>query len=861
MKKRVETKNIIISIFTFFIILFTLIFILLIINLSSKNEFSENYRENYLFSIFNNPLIFIQKFFSFGNLYQEGDVIITGYANPCKDSSGKPRFEGVECDGSIFLKEGPIKKGVCKNGECVECPFSTLPSEASVYCTRCKLIDTGNGKKPSFTPVWEDLECGIKIDLKGGKIQKGICKKGSCLECPESTLPKNAHASCVRCQLVDGEPKFVSIADGYYNCGEIINILGGKIQKGICKKGSCLECPESTLPKNAHASCVRCQLVDGEPKFSPSYEGLSCKKIDGTDSKCFRGACGFQCEPLCNECQDCQLVRESLSEIEPKCVGIPSRKGMSCKTNPEKEKRDGICNEKGECIKSDCEEIPECYTCDYSSSPPKLKKLGDGHLCITLDNKEGICINGVCNIKTCELMFGDNFVNCGGRSSELKCCYKDKCCSMNILGLIDISLCCRKDEICNFFEPFINRPSIKSPYCKLNECKEPKPIKCPSDGNNVHIVACCPKEKPKCLIFDKEVKVPIYGTSDNTYKTASCGKDICGSEETKCPSDKENPFEGGVLCCDKYEKCIISPVKEYPIPLCIADCSKIKPGYFCCQGKSGFGADYSSTAKWCKDGLEFCHTSNGIPWCYPIKDINGELIKTKSTSIYLIREKDYISLDGIGYVITPHMEFLKDIEILFNYSYYNYNKPVTYRFKDYEAVLESCNHTLLKNVSKIIGIFGGIINISDKIIMNISENSLENLTMFSIQEYNLSNCYKLNDQDNILNSLYNLDSFLALSRLNSFSLSQSENNVFLENNEDNINFISNDNAIFSEKDANFQNKLNPEKVSLINLKNKKSYLTIFMIFIIILFILIAIFLLYKLKFFKKIYSFKIKKEI
>jgi len=266
------------------------------------------------------------------------------------------------------------------------------------------------------------------------------------------------------------------------------------------------------------------------------------------------------------------------------------------------------------------------------------------------------------------------------------------------------------------------------PYCtpEVNKtnCKPPNTV---CDTN--HIDACCPPENPVCMKFSSLLS--------GNFETAVCGKNQCGLGETTCPEDADsNPFDNGFLCCRSDETCGIPPGElglSYPLPICYANCDSVKPGYHCCKGKD----DFASTARWCRVGIEQCGWSNGIPICVPAGEELEETSEISSISLFVVRDKESFSLNGKAYVIRPHINFSNPATLIVNHSYYQGADVKTFKYKDHEAVLDSCDKILITSISKNIGLEGGIINIEDKISLDIPENALQENYLIINQ-----NCFK-----------------------------------------------------------------------------------------------------------------------
>ena len=149
-------------------------------------------------------------------------------------------------------------------------------------------------------------------------------------------------------------------------------------------------------------------------------------------------------------------------------------------------------------------------------------------------------------------------------------------------------------------------------------------------------------------------------------------------------------------------------------------------------------------------------TSNTAPKCISLGAIAStsidSTITTMSTSVYMIRNKNNFSLDGLSYVITPSLKFNKPVEISLNSSnYQNKNELMTYKYSDHESVLEVCNKTLIDSITKKINSNGGIIQLDNRISLDIPKEALTDESSITIEEYDLSECSNVAKPELIIN--------------------------------------------------------------------------------------------------------------
>lgn len=457
------------------------------------------------------------------------------------------------------------------------------------------------------------------------------------------------------------------------------------------------------------------------------------------------------------------------------------------------------------------------------------------------------CHNNECIIQTCDNLFKKPYSECS--NNPLVCCKSGGCCNSNKLPPGSNNVCCKDNEYCDL-KPingifsiglFSRTIDYVQPSCNLKSCLDPaKPVLCPNKPVVGVNPICCPSGS---ICLEYSPTVPGFTPSQPLPKTAACGKNTCNADETPCPSSG-NPFSGGVQCCDKYSVCIPKIKAFYPMPLCVADITKTKPGYDPCPGT---GENWGWATRWCRKGFETCVIQGGYPDCFPIEQITGSPVKTKSTSIYFVREKGPHSLNGKAYVIKPHINFTNPIEIIFNYSNYNYPEPETYKYDDHDSVIASCNSELLGEINHIFDGIDKTINLDD-LTVNIPGNATNESLGLVIEEYNLSDCYeKKPDQiDSVLSVLKGfseLDKFCSLNAsegclfdletTDSSSASASGGGTFIKKpvNKSGVESAETESSSYSDA-YNFNNSFSPvEKEKPLV---KKNYLYIIIIAVVII---------------------------
>ena len=159
--------------------------------------------------------------------------------------------------------------------------------------------------------------------------------------------------------------------------------------------------------------------------------------------------------------------------------------------------------------------------------------------------------------------------------------------------------------------------------------------------------------------------------------------------------------------------------------------------FFICNG---IGL-YKNIRVWCKPGVEKCSAVQGFPVCTDKKEAVGNPSYTNSFSAYLIRDKNDFYINGKLFVISPSTSFKEKVRVTLNYSYYPGKNLETYKYVNHESVLNSCQSSLIKSVSKEIDVNGGEIALDNKIDLEIPPNALDGKLEINIAEYDVSNCY------------------------------------------------------------------------------------------------------------------------
>jgi len=445
-----------------------------------------------------------------------------------------------------------------------------------------------------------------------------------------------------------------------------------------------------------------------------AYE--SCKNADKDNMCKFESFCNLKtrkCEfdyvksgEEHNECYEG-------SDNGDRCDGT----GSCISDGPCGNKKDGeeCSDQAGTCLNNIC-----LQQCEYLSE--------------TTDLQYGKC-NGQCcldnSIENCRFIYGDNHRDCD-KNFGLNCCWSPiEYDGEYYGGCYENKLCC------NPYLMEVGTGFNENIFCSPQKCAVSGTQLCKSNILNI----CCPgvNQDYTCLSYNQE-----------DFSFANCGREQCKEDEVKCPS-KGKPFKGGYLCCNEFETCEILPRSGYYFCQADIEDKDIRDDYTYCEGVS----QYHWRKKWCSNAVENCLIRpDGYPMCYNIAKVVSNKIKT--TSIYMIRNKNLFTLNGKAYVITPYVEFKIPADLTLDYSEYEDKLNIqTFKYSDDSGVLKLCENEFKGSVTKRVGVLGGEINLNDKIILNIPENALVESVEIKIEEFELSNCYVL-EKENIIDETLRL---------------------------------------------------------------------------------------------------------
>ena len=384
---------------------------------------------------------------------------------------------------------------------------------------------------------------------------------------------------------------------------------------------------------------------------------------------------------------------------------------------------------------------------------------------------------------TCSSTYGTDYEVCGLSKSNAgaPCCKNGNCCTLDspnvqaklaelkkinpVLNTNDISLsagpyCCKSSEECNIFIAMYKlSPALGAGLmCSVKETNGclPEEKVCKGTFN-----ICCSKDSA-CLTYTKSSPVPVFSFVED-FLIPNCGYNKCPDGTTQYPANsKDNPYKGGILCCDNaYEKGIIAPPKNWlesvPVPICAP--IKEKPGFMICKGTGEFFGNTVDgvspwARRWCHIGIEKCgNEPDGAPICINLAQDVGKVSRTSSFSVYMARDPGLFTLNGIAYVIKPHILLSSQASISFNLSESSLSY---YKYSNESGVLDSCNSTLLSKIEKTIGASGGSI-VLDNISVDLSPFSLDKDTSLTIEEYELKDCAPVSRKDNFDYTLSSID--------------------------------------------------------------------------------------------------------
>jgi len=464
----------------------------------------------------------------------------------------------------------------------------------------------------------------------------------------------------------------------------------------------------------------------------------------------------------------------SKNSIEGICQPFPDNSVRQCDLNGDGNNDDGICIG-GECVEKENPEEPKCTLdsecqgclgCDTNTGNCIKNNNKNGLMCDTSSgflnpdstNADGFCLSGECKKRDVNNLGLTQPCNSDG-GIGLKGCkaYPNEICCNAQTGGGDAGT----ETCCEFENP--NNPvsvcskvghSLKGEYtsvCSKNICPADKPVRCPSTGFADRNECCA--SGSSCLSSGGKWGFP---------KLMYCGKPVCDNSKGEYiwpPVGTKNPFNerNAVYCCTKYETGII--VSDYPI----CKPTSCEQGMITCKYQGNY-KDAIGTVMCCKPGIETCgYHPGGMPRCISIADLvqgqvsgNNFNFETQTTSVYMIRNKIDFTLNGKAYVITPHVEFNVPVSVSIDYSDVNPDAVDTYKYSNHEAVLESCTNSVLSSVSKIIRQAGGVVNLNNKIKLEMPSEALNEETEFKIEEYNLENCYEIEKDNGVIETILGL---------------------------------------------------------------------------------------------------------
>lgn len=498
---------------------------------------------------------------------------------------------------------------------------------------------------------------------------------------------------------------------------------------GDCK--GCLQCvgkPEGQSP--LHHKCK--YINDGE---DPGY----CDKehVDGiaeTESVGFACSKG-ECLPVtCHNDGDCPA-----DEISSTCNGagdsiIQKGKVFVCE-NPESV--DSRCISEDRDVETKCPIIkPYCYKgeCVKEKKNNKCKipsdcgeviteiKIGEGK-CYYNKIMQGFkkidCLDGQCgckfyskSVKECE----DDTLYCVESESGARCvnCGKDEKIERIVKTIDFVGLMSSGHKPVEVFPG-----CYKTPHPYVPSIKAPGIAPGPYLQEIIWIKRGYDSEKKEC--YEK------YDFERIVYWISVIGKKIVASHKKS-----SEPFYGNTI--------------------------KVNEKIYWIDSDKDFYKDYREKFSVDEQSLPYClivFTECPVGYeddiiCFDYAISVGNPAKLMSASIYMVRNKDYPSIEGKVYVITPHLNFSKETELFMNYSYYEGEEDEfeVYRYENHDSILEVCDSEKLDIVAESVGTKGGIINLNDEIILDIPPGALNNEVEIKIEKYEL-NC------DSLLESIIN----------------------------------------------------------------------------------------------------------
>ena len=631
-----------------------------------------------------------------------------------------------------------------------------------------------------------DSDCGYPLRIEGERkcggsnivqeVTQKMCDVGKCVERISSQIIGRAPI-CSACDYSSGEPQFVPVEEGTSCYDESGN-------KGFCFEGKCEkdDCNSEKYKKllEGKGSCFTCGIVDGKPRFFEKENGAECNDEFGNKGACFGG-----------ECESVNACGGSYCMTGEECCGGGTSFPLCCNSKTE------FCDSNTNLINLDLIdrrltkagierwkalkilELSKKYNLDSLSkdSMAKLRRL---------DSEKDILIELIKQGVTNPLKFLEFYKKLEEKGIGPEE-YSHMISGLNFFreinenGISDLE----RDTILNIYTEEASNPSDKSYFCQKKESE------CEKDGKHKlclgsHGSACCPISGPgsACIsytssIYDlrnnwldslrnmfKKENIPIYnpeltigacGDQDsvsedeerklNLEQIEQKRKSYCLSQGKKYCADKNfGKVSNGVICCELEEDCITGNIYGSPTAILWTFFPPFCQPSSCGKGFTECSATISASGGQvhrlcCNDAVEEC--VDGIRSyirCWPNPKKAGNPSSTQSTSVYMIRNENEFSLDGKAYVISPHIEFEKEIRVTLSDEIKDGED--VFKYKEHEAVLENCDIEELERVSETIRATGGIISL-EGISLNIPSEALAEEVKFTIIYYELSNCYEV----------------------------------------------------------------------------------------------------------------------
>ncbi len=553
-------------------------------------------------------------------------------------------------------------------------------------------------------PVSQKINCCETIDTNGR------CTTGAVLG-TYGTTTCSLSSQCGGCT-----PK---------TCAQLGKQCGGPYSNGCGGTVTCSACPSGQTCSNGQciSSC--------NPQTCTTTNQCKTATCSGSNCQITNKIYGTPCTQLANLSPFLSFLRFLGIKLSSKSTAQSTGTGNVCDGNGNC--ITGSCDINGclpKCLeitnksKSICSILPDCnkFKCQGVNSLKPYAKDTTGNVVAAADTGCNIGFGDVILPETCAepppkeghkcQLDPNNIENLNGICHDKKCISNP--CKNN-----DNPTTNKPDgtDCTNVLNKINEQGKCKGGYCEVDTCKSPtiKPDLTP-----------CKSSSEFTVLSDGICKFGSCFTRELYY----CWK--MGSANTiksLCLQLAEGNLDSALVFAQS-----IVPVPDNPPKSCVEKYSGEPGKIYNRDGNQWVGGKLYNGK--CKEGT--CKMDSKNPVFTPQPNPSAP----KQFSVYIIKNLNNFSAEGVAYFVGPHIVLNKNATVTINYSYYsNIPNPETYKSEDDEEILNLCNSSLITNISKNIGPSGGIISLSNEMTVNIPSTALNNIININITKYNLSSCY------------------------------------------------------------------------------------------------------------------------